>query len=257
MSTASSFFPLLVIGTLLSIAHAAEEAPLPAEADLRPRLTEAGLAPRAQGKRPTCSVFTFTGGLEFALAQARKDAGHLSVDFVNWAANQERQPPRDGGFFSDMWRGYARHGVCAEDEMPYRATFDADRRPDEKAAASAARNLSLGLTRHWLKKWDPRTGLSGDEFRSIKRTLAAGWPVCGGFRWPKHAKWELGILRMCGPDEVFDGHSVLLTGFRDDPSQAGGGVFLIRDSASGVDRAMPYAFAKAFMNDALWIGWQP
>jgi hypothetical protein len=46
---------------------------------------------------------------------------------------------------------------------------------------------------------------------------------------------------------------VLLVGYRDDPARPGGGAFVIRDSNSGEDRSMPYAYAQAFMNDALWI----
>lgn len=249
-----SLLYLLLLPALLGLITGARASGLPAEADLRPQMKEWHLEPRDQGKRPTCSVFTFTGGLEFALGKARKKGARLSVDYVNWAANQERKQARDGGFFSDMWKGFARHGVCAEDEMPYGKKFDVKRKPDEKAAASAQGTMALGLSEHWLKKWNPKTGLSGDEFASIKQTLSSGWPVCGGFRWPNEASWKEGVLEMRTPDEVFDGHSVLLVGYRDDPGQPGGGVFIIRDSGSGEDRAMPYGYAQAFMNDALWIG---
>lgn len=250
-----SLLRVLTLCALSGWIAAARAAELPAETDLRPLMEEWHLGPRSQGKRPTCSVFTFTGGLEFALGKARKKGARLSVDYVNWAANQERKQPRDGGFFSDMWKGFARHGVCAEDEMPYGRKFEVERKPDEKATASARETTALGLSDHWLKKWNPETGLSDGEFASIKQTLNSGWPVCGGFRWPKRAAWKDGVLQHCGPDEVFDGHSVLLVGYRDDPAQPGGGVFLIRDSGSGEDSAMPYSYARSFMNDALWIGW--
>ncbi|WP_035604803.1 C1 family peptidase [Haloferula sp. BvORR071] len=245
---------VLTLSLLLGWSAGAGASELPAKADLRPVLKTWDLGPRRQGSRPTCSVFTFTGGLEFALGKARKKGARLSVDYVNWAANQERKQARDGGFFSDMWKGFARHGVCAEDEMPYGRKFDAERNPDEKAAASAGETMALGLSEHWLKKWNPKTGLSADEFASIKQTLNSGWPVCGGFRWPKEAAWKDGVLQTCGAEDVFDGHSVLLVGYHDDPAQPGGGVFLIRDSGSGEDRAMPYGYAQSFMNDALWIG---
>ena len=245
----------LAVAVLPGWIAGAGAAELPAEADLRPVMKEWKLGTRFQGDRPTCSVFTFTGGLEFALGKARAKGVRLSVDYVNWAANQEREKARDGGFFSDMWKGFARHGVCAEDEMPYGKKFDAKRRPDEKAAAAAKPTMALGISDHWIKKWNPQTGLSEGEFASIKETLNAGWPVCGGFRWPNQAAWKDGVLQLCGPEEVFDGHSVLLVGYRDDSAQPGGGVFLIRDSGSGEDRAMPYRYAKSFMNDALWIGW--
>jgi hypothetical protein len=109
-------FAIVALPGWIAGARAAE---LPSTADLRPVMKVWDLGPRSQGGRPTCSVFTFTGGLEFALGKARDKGVRLSVDYVNWAANQEREKARDGGFFSDMWKGFARHGVCAEDEMPY------------------------------------------------------------------------------------------------------------------------------------------
>ena len=51
---------------------------------------------------------------------------------------------------------------------------------------------------------------------AIKQTLATGWPVCGGFRWPKQDQWKNEVLQM-SPAEVFDGHSVLLVGYRMTP----------------------------------------
>jgi len=59
---------------------------------------------------------------------------------------------------------------------------------------------------------------------------------------------------MCPPKAVFDGHSVLLVGYRDEPNQTGGGVLIFRNTNhGGRDGFMPYAYARAYMNDALWI----
>lgn len=59
---------------------------------------------------------------------------------------------------------------------------------------------------------------------------------------------------MCPPDEVFDGHSVLLVGYRDEARVPGGGVFLIRNSAGdGRDGFLPYEYVRAYMNDAAWV----
>jgi len=57
------------------------------------------------------------------------------------------------------------------------------------------------------------------------------------------------------PEGVIDGHSVLLVGYRDDPEQSGGGVFVFRNSnRHGREGYMTYEYASAYMNDAVWIG---
>ena len=78
-----------------------------------------------------------------------------------------------------------------------------------------------------------------------------------GFRWPKQEQWVDDVLQMCPSNAVRDGHSVLLVGYRDDTAQPGGGVFLFRNTArNGWDGSMPYAFARAYMNDAVWIDYK-
>ena len=59
---------------------------------------------------------------------------------------------------------------------------------------------------------------------------------------------------MCPPEAVFDGHSVMLVGYRDDETQSGGGVFIFRNSShGGRDGFMPYSYAREYMNDSVWI----
>jgi C1A family cysteine protease len=233
--------------------NAANAAPPPA-VDLRPAFTNWGLALRLQGGRGTCSVFTMTGAIEFALATRQHCGTPLSVEFLNWASNEVTHEADDGSFFSDLWTGFSTHGICVETNMPYEAKFDTNRRPSEVALQQAREPLKAGLRFHWIKPWDVKTGLTEAHFNQIKETLAKQWPVCGGFRWPKEERWKDGVLEMRPPEGVFDGHSVLLIGFRDDPQQPGGGVFLIRNSGKGdKDAAMSYEYVRAYMNDAAWV----
>lgn len=233
-------------------------AELPAATDLRPEFEQWGLAPRNQGSRPTCSVFTIASALEFAVARRQNRGERLSVEFLNWAANQTRRGNRDGGFFSDMWRGFAAHGICTEIQMPYQPEFDATKTPEAEVLGAAKARLALELQLHWIKRWNVKTGLNGEKFLALKRTLHRGWPVGGGLRWPQREVWKSDVLQMCPPEEVFDGHSVLLVGYRDDPEQAGGGVFIFRNTnRGGRDGFMPYAYAQAYMNDAVWIESKP
>jgi hypothetical protein len=222
--------------------------------DLRPLFTNWGLPLRLQGARPTCSVFTVAGALEYALASQQHRRVPLSVEFLNWASNEATKEADDGSFFSDLWKGVVAYGLCPEADMPYEGRFEPKRRPSEAAMQKGREMTNSGLRLHWIKPWDVKTGLTEAQFAGIKTALSNQWPVCGGFRWPKQERWDRGVLRMTPPDGVVDGHSVLLVGFRDDPQQTGGGVFLIRNSGKGVhDGAMPYEFARAYMNDALWI----
>ena len=47
---------------------------------------------------------------------------------------------------------------------------------------------------------------------------------------------------------------MLLVGYRDDAREPGGGVFVIRNSSGPLRGGMlTYEYAKAYMNDAIWI----
>jgi hypothetical protein len=229
-----------------------------AAVDLRPTFDKLGLIPRQQGARPTCSVFTVAGALEFAVAKRQGHTPRLSVEFLNWAANKACGDTDDGGFFSDLWKGFAAYGLCLESDMPYESKFDLSRQPSAAALADAKVRLSLGLRLHWIKEWNVNTGLTADHLSGIKRTLEQGWPVCSGLRWPKQEQWVENVLQLCPSNAVRDGHSVLLVGYRDEAAQPGGGVFLFRNTShGGQDGAMPYAYARDYMNDAVWVDYEP
>ncbi len=227
---------------------------LPESVDLRPLFKKWGLSRRQQGPRGTCSVFAVTGALEFAIANKQQQGTRLSVEFLNWAAHKAVNRTVDGGFFSELWKGYETNGICPEEDQPYQHQFDVHLQPEATTMEHAAKLRTLDLTLHWIKEWNPHNGLTDAQMNEIKVTLAKQWPVCGGFRWPKKAVWEAQTLQMCPPEEVFDGHSVLLVGYKDDAGQPGGGVFLIRNSGGdGSDGYMPYAYVQEYMNDAAWI----
>ncbi len=227
---------------------------LPSSVDLRMRMEKYGLGPRLQGARNTCSVFTMAGALEYAIAVKQGGCPRLSVEYLNWASNQAANDTDDGSYFSDAWKGYEAHGICSAQAWSYQENFDPASKPSAENEAEAQKRKNLGLRLHWIKEWDVNTGLTSEHCAAIKRTLSQGWPVCGGFRWPKKEQWVDEVLQLCPPEAVRDGHSVLLVGYRDDASQPGGGVFLFRNSAKlGRDGYMSYAYAQAYMNDAVWV----
>jgi hypothetical protein len=234
---------------------ATEKKPAPKSVDLRPTLDKFELEPRVQGGRNTCSVFAVTAAVEFAYAKKHKQGLRLSVEFLNWAANQPDHSDDDGGNFDQIWKGFEAHGICPEVDMPYRDKYDPSLKPSDEAVAHAKEMLSEGLKLHWIKEWDDSKGVSEKQLDRIKRTLARGRPVSGGFLWPKSGHWTDNLLKVVPRDKVIDGHSVLLVGYRDDEKQPGGGAFLFRNTAgSARDSEMTYEYALAYMNDAIWIG---
>lgn len=224
------------------------------DVDLRPMFGQWELGPRGQGSRATCSVFAVTAAIEYAVARRSGGTQRLSVEFLNWASNDAMGERADGGFFSDLWTGFQAHGICGEADWPYRDKFDPHLAPSERAQSRAREVRESGLRMHWIKAWNPTTGLSEDEFDSIRRVLRRHWPVCAGLRWPKAEIWQQGVLAMAPPEGVRDGHSVLLIGYEEGPQWPGGGRFRIRNSAGeGGDGFMTYEYARAYMNDAVWI----
>lgn len=227
---------------------------MPVSVDLSPSFDRRRIPTRAQGGRGTCSVFTVVGALEYALAAQEGHGTLLSVEFLNWAGHRATGRTVDGGFFWELWNGYEQFGICAEEDLPYAPAFDASIEPSDAALEAAARRRGLAARLHWIKEWNPETGLGDATLGEVKRTLAAGHPVCGGFRWPKTARWHDGLLAMATTDEVFDGHSVLLSGYVDDGDTPGGGWLTIRNSAAcEAAGRLSYEYVREYANDAAWI----
>lgn len=97
---------------------------VPGSVDLRPAFENWALELGSQGGRGTCSVFAVTGALEYALAGLQGRGTRLSAEFLNWASNQTTGEAADGGYFSDLWKGYNAFGICTEADCPYEAVFD-------------------------------------------------------------------------------------------------------------------------------------
>jgi C1A family cysteine protease len=222
--------------------------------DLTPKFEHWKLDRRRQGGRGTCSVFAVTGALEYAVAAANHHGTRLSVEFLNWAGHRANDRHEDGGFFSELWKGYEQYGICPEADLPYRETFADDLQPESRALEEAKKTQHAHLNLEWIKEWDVHTGLTDKEMEAIKRTVSKGWPVCAGLRWPKRAVWTEGVLQMCAPEDVFDGHSILIVGYRDSTEKPGEGIFRIRNSGGdGSDGYLPYEYVRAYTNDAAFI----
>jgi hypothetical protein len=203
------------------------------EADLRPEFKKWGLKPARQGDRGTCSVFTTNSALEFAFSRYMGKSVRLSVEYLNWAANQVTGHPTDGQFFHDCLAGFGKFGVCYAADMPYVTKFDANLAPSEKAVSNARRLHTMAgkvIRPHWINPLKPKAGLTVAQMHEIKAVLAIGWPVATGAE-----------------------HSRLLVGYRDDPQQPGGGAFFADDSGSGKYEEVTYRFVKTNVADVFWV----
>lgn len=212
---------------------AAPAGPALPDSDLRPAFAAAGLSPRAQGPRPTCSIFTTVAVLEFAAARVTGTPRRLSVDYCNWAANAANGRADDGDFFHCALSGWERFGICTDPMWSYGATFDASACPAPDALVDGGRHLATVATRlhvRWIRPIDGKPGLDEAQFADVVRTLAAGWPVAAG-----------------------SGHSRVLVGFRADPGAPGGGVFTTLDSGLGGFGEVPAAFVRAEVYDAFVV----
>jgi hypothetical protein len=203
------------------------------DVDLRPELKRWGLAPVRQGRRGTCSVFTTTSALEFAFSRYTGKSVRLSVEYLNWAANQAKGHATDGQFFHNCLAGFAKFGICCNADMPYAAKFDPKLAPSEKAMANAHELRATAdkfIRLHWIKPLQPNAQMTEAQMHEIRAVLAIGWPVAAGAS-----------------------HSRLLVGYHDDPQQPGGGIFLTKDSGSGRYKRVTYEFVKSKVGDVFWV----
>lgn len=248
--------PLSVVFMAASIGAAAERpATLPAKVDLAPEFQKLELVPRAQGERDVCSLFAITAIAEFEWARnGQQPRQQFSEEFLIWAGNEASGLKGDQAMFYKAVHGLNAFGICSHELMPYEARPAPKRRPSAKALADAkgrARRWKV----EWIKRWDVKSSLGEKELLAIKAALAAGHPVACGLRWPKALKGHE-LLQLPPADGVYDGHSIVLTGYEDDPKQGGGGILRFRNSwgsrwgSSGYG-AMSYIYMQTYANDAL------
>jgi Papain family cysteine protease len=245
----------------IALAQAAPKKAVPAEVDLRPQFTKMGLAPLAQGNRDTCSLFAITALAEFE-SQRHKTTPprRLSEEFLIWAADCATGKEDDQAMFYEAVHGLETLGICEAGLMPYAPSGKARHAPSPKAR-ERAREMAGHWRVHWLRRWNVARPLNDAELERIKAALVSGHPVACGLRWPKQ-KFGAVLREVPRPQDVFDGHSIVLVGYTDNPKQKGGGMFLFRNSAgpawgeNGYGR-MSYAYVQAYANDALWLQYLP
>jgi hypothetical protein len=231
------------------------------EKDLRPLFYKYGIEIYNQGDRGTCSVFALTGLLEFEYAKVEGRTVPLSVEYLNWASNQITGINEDGSYFSDAITALRKYGISTNELFPY---YDRNNTHKVEPSSVAVRDAKKrrGILAKWIKEWDPNTGMSLEQLTTVKNQILTEHPVAIGFRWPKkNEKYRQvvnGMMTVPPLEGVFDGHSVLMVGFKDDPDINGGGYFIFKNSF-GKDYGekgygkMPYEYVLKYANDGVAI----
>ena len=209
----------------------------------------------------TCSVFALTGLLEFEYAKRQESVIPLSVEYLNWASNQISGKNEDGSYFSDAVTALKKYGISANDLFPYYVkNYNGKVAPSPMAVRDAKKRRSVQAK--WIKVWDANTGMSMEQMARVKEQIMGEHPVAIGFRWPKkdnrYRQVVNGMMTVPPVEGVFDGHSVLIVGFKDDPELPGGGYFIFKNSY-GKDYGekgygkMPYEYVLKYANDGVAI----
>jgi C1A family cysteine protease len=250
-------FWILVVSILLMAYHS-----WAGERDLRPLFEKYGIGIYDQGERNTCSVFAITGLLEFEYAHhSGQQVIPLSVEYLNWASNQITGKADDGSYFSDAVSALNQYGICMNELFPYYILNYSNKvEPLASAIKDAQKRTDASLL--WIKDWDPNTGMTDEQIGQVKDQIMKEHPVAIGFRWPKkdeqYRKMMDGVMIVPPAEGVFDGHSVIMVGFKDDPAIAGGGYFIFKNShgkdyGQGGYGKMPYEYLQKYANDGVAI----
>ncbi len=250
---------ILLASSILAIASnaVAQHATLPAKVDLVPEFQKLGILPQQQGERNTCSLFAITAVADFE--NSRHGAAphpRLSEEYLVWAADASTGKTYDQAMFYEAVCGLNTLGICDRTLMPFASKSDEHRKPSAQAIADA-KPRSERWQVHWIKRWDLKHSLTDGQIGAIQQALAAGHPVACGMRWPKSLSGSA-ILAVPPPDEVFDGHSIVLTGYEDHPGKKGAGTFRFRnsDGPSWGEHGygtLSFAYVRKYANDALWL----
>ena len=192
------------------------------EVDLRPLFFAFGLHARNQSFRPSCSVFSIIGAMEYALASSGHPR-HLSEEYLIWATLRylehhpeplnrpegESDEPGDVGFtLSSVMKAAQLFGVAFQSEMPNTrgASMLEVRTPPTELVECARNRPTLRSAR--------LTGASSDEqIDHIIQMLNNNWPVVIGMAWPSaYTLRDRPLVHGQDPLPGY-GHAVTLVGY--------------------------------------------
>ncbi len=194
----------------------------------------------------------------------------LSEEDLNWAKNRANKTDFDGGFFTDIIRGYQQFGMVPISDMPYLPAFHPKHPDTPKQPVIAEGKEFARYPFTFIKQWDNQKGMSAEELERTKSELRAGHPVATGIWWlanfetvtidhvPLLKEYPRSASSGSNPP-MFDGHSIDLVGFHEGKEFPGGGYFIFRNSFGPNFGHNGYGFVsfkyiRDYSNDAIVIG---
>jgi C1A family cysteine protease len=178
---------------------------VPPEMDLRPNVP---LPPFDQGDLGSCTANATVGAIVFDQKRQGLPVEMMSRLYLYyWSRYIEHTIPQDSGaMLRDVMKAYNKHGVCPEAEWPYDIPKFAVK-PTKAADTDAAVHKPLIYKR------------VGQSPLSLKRVLAAGYPIVFGFSvyesFESNEVAKTGIVPMPGGAEsLLGGHAVLAVGYK-------------------------------------------
>ncbi len=216
---------------------------LPNQVDLRKQ------CPRVENQEQigSCTANSSTSVVEFLYIKQGKPQPELSRLFLYYATRVwiENDPPSsdNGAQLRDVMKALAKFGTCVETSWQYKPQ-DYAKEPDAAAKANALQ--------HQITKFYRLPNL-----RSIRNSLAEGYPCVGGFSVPESIETRgsemSGVVQYPGPKENFiGGHAVMFVGY-DDKAK-----WLIFQNSWGTqwgDKGfgyLPYAFVDNMLANDFW-----
>ena len=183
----------------------------------------------------------------------------FSVEFLIWSMQHATGKRVPQAMFYEALCGLDGMGALEAEEWEYHADESAGTPPAR--LQRRARTWSRRWEPYWIRRWDTTTPLSEDAFGKMISHLDSGRTLAAGLRWPKQFRGHE-LDAVLPPNEVFDGHSVLLVGYGLDQDLPGNGYFLFRNTAGsgwgeGGYGRMSFAYARAYLNDVLGLTCRP
>ncbi|HEY4288017.1 MAG TPA: C1 family peptidase [Puia sp.] len=186
-----------------------------------------------QGERGACVAFALTGINEFFFQRKTGVSVDLSEQYLFFETKQFEGGNACSSLLSDAAGVVAGKGQCTEEIWSYNPNLPCIQISGKPANADSSA-LQFKNTYMSIPK-------SNDLIVQLKKTLVMGQLIA--FTLPVYRSWKNDGVASTGripmpdngevpemQDGAEDGHALMIVGYQDDPEEAGGGLFIVRNS---------------------------